>query len=292
MPRLSEAELRSEEEPLRIHELDALAEGEARETGLEVLIADRRLVVERVEDVEEEVGLVALGDVPDITDAQVDRRPLVVGEAADRARFYSRETVRAARILADIGARDQFRGLMLYIDDVLPNAQETALLVDMARGYGDQDLAMRAVRAAAQRGIILPERGYPLLHHHFTPVPGAAETAFVYSISRQESNFDPEARSGVGARGMMQLMPGTARELAVDPNDPGENVQGGVTYLKQLLERYAGSRDQLVLALAAYNAGPGAVERYRGLPPYAETHAFVRRVIERFLRLAEARPTE
>ena len=59
---------------------------------------------------------------------------------------------------------------------------------------------MRAVRTAAQRGFILAERGYPLLDHHFTPGPGAAETAFVYSISRQESNFDPEARSGVGAR--------------------------------------------------------------------------------------------
>ena len=85
----------------------------------------------------------------------------------------------------------------------------------------------------------------------------------------------------------MQLMPETARELAVDPRDPAENVQGGVSYLKQLLERYAGSRDQLVLALAAYNAGPAAVDRYRGLPPYAETHAFVRRVIERFLLLAD-----
>jgi soluble lytic murein transglycosylase len=87
--------------------------------------------------------------------------------------------------------RDLFRSLVLYIDDTLPNAEESALLVDLARGYGDQDLAMRAVRTAAQRGFILPERGYPLLDQHFTPGPGGAETAFVYSISRQESNFDP-----------------------------------------------------------------------------------------------------
>jgi soluble lytic murein transglycosylase-like protein len=111
----------------------------------------------------------------------------------------------------------------------------------------------------------------------------------VHSVISAESAYDPAAVSVKGAIGLMQLMPETARELAVDPRDPGENVQGGVSYLKQLLERYAGSRDQLVLALAAYNAGPGAVDRYRGLPPYAETHEFVRRVIERFLMLADTR---
>jgi len=116
--------------------------------------------------------------------------------------------------------------------------------------------------------------------------------ALVHSVIATESAYDPAAISVKGAIGLMQLMPDTARELAVNPHDPGENVQGGVSYLKQLLERYAGSKNQLVLALAAYNAGPGAVERYRGLPPYAETHAFVRRVIERFLLLADTRPAE
>jgi soluble lytic murein transglycosylase-like protein len=111
----------------------------------------------------------------------------------------------------------------------------------------------------------------------------------VHSVIAAESAYDPAAVSVKGAIGLMQLMPETARELAVDPLDPGENVQGGVSYLKQLLERYAGSQNQLLLALAAYNAGPGAVERYGGLPPYAETHAFVRRVIEKFLTLADRR---
>jgi soluble lytic murein transglycosylase-like protein len=109
----------------------------------------------------------------------------------------------------------------------------------------------------------------------------------VHSVIATESAYDPAAVSVKGAIGLMQLMPETARELAVNPRDPGENVQGGVSYLKQMLERYAGSQDQLLLALAAYNAGPGAVDRHRGLPPYAETHAFVRRVIERFLLLAD-----
>jgi soluble lytic murein transglycosylase-like protein len=111
----------------------------------------------------------------------------------------------------------------------------------------------------------------------------------VHSVIAAESAYNPAAVSVKGAIGLMQLMPETARELDVNPLDPGQNIQGGVSYLKQLLERYSGSQNQLLLALAAYNAGPGAVERYGGLPPYAETHAFVRRVIERFLALAERR---
>ena len=84
----------------------------------------------------------------------------------------------------------------------------------------------------------------------------------------------------------MQLMPRTAAELAVDPYDPTENVRGGINYLKQLLELYEGRDDQVVRALAAYNAGPHRVEQYDGVPPYDETRAYVRRVIERYLRLS------
>ena len=110
--------------------------------------------------------------------------------------------------------------------------------------------------------------------------------ALIHSVIEVESNFDADAVSPKGAVGLMQLMPETARELAVtDRFDPGQNVRGGASYLKQLLDRYAGSRDSLLRALAAYNAGPGAVDRYEGLPPYDETRLFVRRVIRRFLDL-------
>jgi soluble lytic murein transglycosylase-like protein len=112
--------------------------------------------------------------------------------------------------------------------------------------------------------------------------------ALIHSVIAAESAYDPAAVSAKGAIGLMQLMPETARELAVNPLDPGENVRGGVSYLRNMLERYAGTDDQLVQALAAYNAGPGVVDRHGGLPPYAETRLFVRRVIERFLSLAEA----
>ena len=236
-----------------------------------------------------------------ITEIRLDKDPAIT--QADRNRFEGRELVRAARTLMGIGARDQFRVFVLYIDDQLPSAEEEALLVDLARGYGDQDLAMRAVRTAAQRGFILAERGYPLLDHHFTPGPGAAETAFVYSISRQESNFDPNARSGVGARGMMQLMPPTAALVArqlgeahsVDRlSDPSYNMRLGSTYLGSMVNTFSGS---YIMASAAYNAGPGRPAQWatlcgdpRGAAtdpldfieciPFSETRNYVMRTLE------------
>ncbi len=99
----------------------------------------------------------------------------------------------------------------------------------------------------------------------------------VRAVIQVESAFDPDARSPVGAMGLMQLMPETARELGiVDPFDPGQNVRAGVAYLRQLLNRYDGDE---TLALAAYNAGPGTVSRYGNtVPPYPETHAYLRRI--------------
>jgi hypothetical protein len=110
--------------------------------------------------------------------------------------------------------------------------------------------------------------------------------ALIHSVIAAESAYDPNAVSSKGAVGLMQLMPGTAQDLAVsDRNDPSQNVRGGTTYLRQLLERYRESPDSLVRALAAYNAGPGRVDDYDGLPPFNETRSFVRRVLDRFLAL-------
>jgi hypothetical protein len=103
------------------------------------------------------------------------------------------------------------------------------------------------------------------------------DPALVKAIIRTESNFDRGAVSRKGAQGLMQLMPGTAGRYAVGNSfDPAENIRGGVRHLRSLQDRFPG---QLHLAVAAYNAGEGAVLRYKGIPPYAETRQYVTRVL-------------
>ena len=98
-------------------------------------------------------------------------------------------------------------------------------------------------------------------------------------IASTESNFNPLAVSRKGAGGVMQLMPGTARQLGVrNPHDVEQNVVGGTAYLRQQLERFG---NNVPLALAAYNAGPGAVIKYGGIPPYRETQDYVRQIMQR-----------
>jgi len=113
----------------------------------------------------------------------------------------------------------------------------------------------------------------------------------VDSVIRVESNYNPYALSPKGARGLMQLMPGTARDLGVGNSfDPRENIEAGVRYLKQLQDLYQDDR----LALAAYNAGPGAVQKYKTVPPYPETQAYVKRVGQRYVearKQADLAPT-
>jgi soluble lytic murein transglycosylase-like protein len=107
------------------------------------------------------------------------------------------------------------------------------------------------------------------------------------SVVREESNGNVRAVSHAGAQGLMQLMPGTAAELGVgNAFAPGENIDGGTAYLDGLLKRY---HDNLALALAAYNAGPAAVDRWHGIPPYRETRVYVARVIHEFNRRIAAR---
>jgi len=110
------------------------------------------------------------------------------------------------------------------------------------------------------------------------------------SLVKAESGGNAHAVSPAGARGLMQLMPGTAKGLGVEDSfKPEQNVRGGSAYLDALLTRY---HDNMALALAAYNAGPEAVDRYNGIPPYRETRAYVARVIHEFNRRVLARDAE
>jgi soluble lytic murein transglycosylase len=225
--------------------------------------------------------------------------PAITREA--REAFEKREPVRALRLMAMIGAKESFRAFALDMSDTVSTDAEAAQLVDITETFGDMEIALRVVRNLARHGFILPERGYPL---RSPPLgPDAPETAFVLGITRQESSFNPLARSGAGARGMMQLMPATARSVARRLglayssgalDNPDYNMKLGSAYLGQLVDQYSGS---YVMAAAAYNAGPGRPTTWssacgdpRGSAmdpldfieciPFSETRDYVMRVLE------------
>jgi hypothetical protein len=169
------------------------------------------------------------------------------------------------------------------------------LLVLTLRGGGEIVCAASTIDRIAPDDVVPaePSVGGPI--EPLSPVPYAGiideaasrvgvDPRLVRAVIQVESAYQASARSRKGAMGLMQLMPETARRYAVaDPYDPGANIDAGIRHLRSLLDRF-----ELSLALAAYNAGEAAVERFRGIPPYAETQSYVRQVL-RLLGSAAAR---
>ncbi|MGD2133019.1 MAG: lytic transglycosylase domain-containing protein [Maricaulaceae bacterium] len=225
---------------------------------------------------------------------------------AERAAFGSNDVARAIGIFAELDELSLFREFSYHLDDQLNEPAEFALLAELAVDYGQPGAGVRAGKTALALGVIEPGAAYPVMElPDFMPTD-APETAFIHALARQESEFYPRAVSPVGARGLMQMMPSTARATARRAgtsyrenwltDDPEYNVRLGSTHLAELLEEFDGS---YVLAAAAYNAGEHRarqwIRRY-GDPrydvdpidwvekiPFSETRNYVQRVMENVL---------
>lgn len=218
----------------------------------------------------------------------------------DVKRFDSREMVRAIRIMLEMGASDNLRAFFVRLNDVLEAPGERTLVANLAAQGGRDDLAVVVARRSDREGVFLVEQGWPVPP---LAAENSPEKALVLALIRQESGFMQDAQSSVGARGLMQLMPATAKQVAhnikvkytpAKLDEPDYNVRLGSAYLGELLQTFEGS---YILALAAYNAGPSRSRRWirdYGDPrdpnvdvidwiesiPFTETRNYVQRVME------------
>jgi soluble lytic murein transglycosylase-like protein len=157
-------------------------------------------------------------------------------------------------------------------------------IINGARTAGRDAIALlpQAPPAATTPHVDLPKADM-MKFIHAAALRHNVPAAFVKSIVAVESNFNCNAVSPRGAIGLMQLMPETAQEYGADPTDPEQNIDAGTHYLRVLMNRYQNKGSQLNRVIAAYNAGPGMVDKYRGIPPFRETRNYVTRVLG-FLR--------
>ncbi len=219
--------------------------------------------------------------------------------------FAGRELARGAAWLVSWGEPERAASFLLRLDDVTPNGADRTLDGRLALGFGLPDVAVTLARRAGRDGFTLLQTGWPMTAH--IPSGAGVDPALALGIIRQESSFDTTTVSPAGARGLMQLMPGTAAQVARKlgmrvsiralTGDPGTNIALGCAYLRGLLDAFDAS---IPLAVAAYNAGPTRVENWlasNGDPraegadmvdwieqiPFGETRNYVQRVIENLM---------
>ena len=214
------------------------------------------------------------------------------------ARLSKRELVHAARILKDLGRDRQRWMVMLHLADILDDPADFAALSELALKFDDRKLSLRVAKSAALRNIVLADYAYPVAAMpKWTQKGPPVEMALVYGLSRQESEFDPDALSPAGARGLMQLMPRTARMVAKQIgvpyapgrlSDPVYNATLGAAHLGDLVQNeFSGS---YIMSIAAYNAGASRVREWVATQidpidwieniPFSETRNYVQRVME------------
>ena len=221
--------------------------------------------------------------------------------AADRQSLGGRDLVTVARYLGQAGDADRARPFLLQLARFVTAPGETALLAQLAIELGRPDIALTIARRGVENGVTLFDAAFPVVDLGAT---GSIERALALAVTRQESSFNAAAVSSSGALGLMQLLPGTARDVAGKigvpfiqdrlTRDPAYNVQLGSQYLAEMLQKFGGSYE---LALAGYNAGPNRVARWLesiGDPragkidmvdwietiPFSETRNYVQRIME------------
>lgn len=151
--------------------------------------------------------------------------------------------------------------------------------VSQMAGAGTAPARTDQISGSAAFGAVLANRFKATLDKAFQDAGSKynLDPALLKAIADAESSFNPNAASGQGAIGLMQIMPDTAQSLGVDPRDPVQSILGAAQYLRTLIDDFQGNPR---LAIAAYNAGPGAVRKYNGIPPYKETQDYVQRVTD------------
>jgi soluble lytic murein transglycosylase len=228
-----------------------------------------------------------------------------VSAPAGRQPEGAAEVAAVPAALAEIGEHRRARAFLLRLEELAADPAEKAWVVRLASRTGPADNAVWVARRAGAAGVMMPAEGWPAPYGLHPLGPGAEpEPGLVNAVTRQESNFDPEAVSSANARGLMQLLPATAQAVARSIGlrhrtpmllaDPLHNMRLGAGYLEQMLNRFGGA---LPLAVAAYNAGPARVEEWLGtlgdprgvevpmldwleMIPFTETRNYVQRVIE------------